>query len=159
MIISKNSAVYFQYSLSDETGDIIDASPENEPMAYLQGHNSIIPGLEKEMEGKKSGDVMVVTVEPKEAYGERKEEMVQQIPRESFKAEDIKIGMRFEATTPNGAVSVVVADLTDETVTVDGNHPLAGKKLTFDVRISDVREATKEELTHGHIHGPGGHQH
>jgi len=159
MIISKNSAVYFQYSLSDETGDIIDASPENEPMAYLQGHNSIIPGLEREMEGKKSGDVMVVTVEPKEAYGERKEEMVQQIPRESFKAEDIKIGMRFEATTPNGAVSVVVADLTDETVTVDGNHPLAGKKLTFDVRISDVREATKEELTHGHIHGPGGHQH
>ncbi|MFT6300713.1 MAG: FKBP-type peptidyl-prolyl cis-trans isomerase SlyD [Saprospiraceae bacterium] len=159
MIISKNSAVYFQYSLSDETGDIIDASSENEPMAYLQGHNSIIPGLEKEMEGKKSGDVMVVTVEPKEAYGERKEEMVQQIPRESFKAEDIKIGMRFEATTPNGAVSVVVADLTDETVTVDGNHPLAGKKLTFDVRISDVREATKEELTHGHIHGLGGHQH
>lgn len=159
MIISKNSAVYFQYSLSDETGDTIDASPENEPMAYLQGHNNIIPGLEKEMEGKKSGDVMVVTVEPKEAYGERKEEMVQQIPRESFKAEDIKIGMRFEATTPNGAVSVVVADLTDETVTVDGNHPLAGKKLTFDVRISDVREATKEELTHGHIHGPGGHQH
>ena len=159
MIISKNSAVYFQYSLSDETGDTIDASPENEPMAYLQGHNNIIPGLEKEMEGKKAGDVMVVTVEPKEAYGERKEEMVQKIPRESFKAEDIKIGMRFEATTPNGAVSVVVADLTDETVTVDGTHPLAGKKLTFDVRISDVREATKEELTHGHIHGPGGHQH
>ena len=159
MLISKNSVVYFHYSLSDETGNVIDSSAEGEPLPYIQGHNNIIPGLEKAMEGKESGEVMVVTVEPKEAYGERQEQMVQQIPRSSFKAEDIKVGMRFEATTPNGAVSAIVTDLTEETVTVDGNHALAGKTLTFDIRITEVREATKEELAHGHVHGPGGHEH
>jgi len=159
MIISKNSAVYFNYSLSDENGDVIDSSPEDKPMPYLQGHNNIIPGLEKAMEGKKSGDVMVVTVEAKDAYGERKEQMVQQIPRESFKAEDIKVGMRFEATTPKGKLSVVVTELTDKLVSVDGNHQLAGKKLTFDVRIMDVRKATEEEISHGRIHGVGAVEH
>lgn len=159
MIISKNSAVYFHYSLSDENGSVIDASPEDSPMPYLQGHNNIIPGLEKAMEGKKSGDVMVVTVEAKDAYGERQEQMVQKIPRESFKAEDIKVGMRFEATTPKGKLSVAVIELTEKNVTVDGNHQLAGKKLTFDVRITDVRKATEEEVSHGYIHGSGGAQH
>ena len=159
MLISKNSAVYFHYSLSDETGNVIDSPTEGKPLPYIQGHNNIIPGLEKAMEGKASGEVMVVTVEPKEAYGERQDQMVQQIPRSSFQVEDMKVGMRFEATTPNGAVSVVVTDLTEKTVTVDGNHALAGKKLTFDIRITEVREATKEELAHGHVHGPGGHEH
>ena len=146
MIISQNSTVLFHYSLSDKSGNKIDSSPADEPLSYIHGHGKIIPGLEKAMEGKKSGDVMIVTIDPKDAYGERQEQMVQQIPRANFKAEDIKVGMRFEATTPNGAVSVVVTGLTEETVTVDGNHALAGKTLTFDIRIAEVQEATKEEI-------------
>ena len=146
MIISQNSSVLFHYSLSDKSGNKIDSSPADEPLAYIHGQGKIIPGLEKAMEGKKSGDVMIVTIEPKDAYGERQEQMVQQIPRANFKAEDIKVGMRFEATTQNGPASVVVTDLTEETVTVDGNHPLAGKTLTFDIRIAEVKEATKDEI-------------
>ena len=159
MNIQNNSAVSFHYKLTDDDGINIDSSEGKEPLGYLHGAGNIIPGLEKAMEGKKSGDVMIVTIKPKDAYGERQEKMVQQIPRASFQAEDIKVGMRFEATTPNGAVSVVVTGLTEETVTVDGNHALAGKTLTFDIRITEVREATEEELAHGHVHGPGGHEH
>lgn len=159
MIISENAAVLFHYTLTDEEGNQLDSSKGKDPLAYLHGHKNIIPGLEQAMEGKKEGDVMVVTIEPADAYGERQEQMVQQVPRKSFQAEDINVGMRFEAQTPNGALTVVVTEVTDETVTVDGNHPLAGKALTFDVRINSVREATEEELTHGHIHGAGDHQH
>lgn len=160
MIISENAAVLFHYTLTDETGTQLDSSKGKAPLAYLHGHNNIIPGLEKEMEGKKAGDVMVVTIEPADAYGERQEQMVQEVPRKSFQADDITVGMRFEAKTPSGeALSVVITDVNDETVTVDGNHPLAGKALTFDVRIEDVREATEEELTHGHAHGADDQQH
>jgi len=159
MIISENAAVLFHYTLTDEEGNQLDSSKGKDPLAYLHGHKNIIPGLEQEMEGKQAGDVMVVTIAPADAYGERQEQMVQEVPRKTFQADDINVGMRFEAQTPNGALTVVVTGVTDETVTVDGNHPLAGKELTFDVRIDSVREATEEELTHGHVHGAGGHQH
>lgn len=160
MIISENAAVLFHYTLTDENGTQLDSSKGKDPLAYLHGHNNIIPGLENAMEGKQAGDVMVVTIEPADAYGERQEQMVQEVPRKSFQADDIKVGMRFEAQSPNGgSLSVVITEVTDETVTVDGNHPLAGKALTFDVRIDSVREASEEELTHGHVHGAGGHQH
>lgn len=159
MIISENAAVLFHYTLTDGEGNQLDSSKGKDPLAYLHGHKNIIPGLEKEMEGKQAGDVMVVTIAPADAYGERQEQMVQEVPRKTFQADDINVGMRFEAQTANGSVTVVVTGVTDETVTVDGNHPLAGKELTFDVRIDSVREATEEELTHGHVHGAGGHQH
>jgi FKBP-type peptidyl-prolyl cis-trans isomerase SlyD len=159
MIISENAAVLFHYTLTDEGGNQLDSSKGKDPLAYLHGHKNIIPGLEQEMEGKQAGDVMVVTIAPADAYGERQEQMVQEVPRKTFQADDIHVGMRFEAQTPNGPLTVVVTGVTDETVTVDGNHPLAGKELTFDVRIDSVREATEEELTHGHVHGAGGHQH
>lgn len=159
MIISENAAVLFHYTLTDEEGTQLDSSKGKEPLAYLHGHKNIIPGLEQAMEGKQADDVMVVTVEAADAYGEFQEQMIQEVPRKTFQADDINVGMRFEAQTPNGPMSVVVTEVTDETVTVDGNHPLAGKTLTFDVRIDTVREATEEELTHGHVHGAGGHQH
>jgi FKBP-type peptidyl-prolyl cis-trans isomerase SlyD len=159
MIISENAAVLFHYTLTDEEGTQLDSSKGKEPLAYLHGHKNIIPGLEQAMEGKQAGDVMVVNIEAADAYGELQEQMIQEVPRKTFQADDITVGMRFEAQTPNGPVSVVVTAVTDETVTVDGNHPLAGKALNFDVRIDTVREATEEELTHGHIHGAGGHQH
>lgn len=159
MIISENVVVLFHYSLTDENGNELDSSTDKDPLAYIHGHKNIIPGLEKELDGKKEGDVMVVTIEAAEAYGERQEQMIQEVPRASFQVEEMTVGMRFEAQTPNGPVSVVVTNVTDDMVTVDGNHPLAGKDLTFDVKIDSVREATEEELEHGHVHGPGGHQH
>ena len=159
MIISENAVVLFHYTLTDEEGNELDSSTGKDPLAYIHGHKNIIPGLEKAMEGKKEGDVMIETIEAAEAYGERQEQMIQQVPRASFQTEDMQVGMRFEAQTPNGPVSVIVTELTDEIVTVDGNHPLAGKALTFDVKINTVREASEEELAHGHVHGKGGHQH
>lgn len=159
MIISENAVVLFHYTLTDAEGNQLDSSTGQDPLAYVHGHKNIIPGLEKALEGKQAGDVMVVTIEAAEAYGERQEQMVQEVPRTSFQVEEMEPGMRFEAQTPNGPVSVVVTNVTEELVTVDGNHPLAGKDLTFDVKIDSVREASEEELSHGHVHGPGGHQH
>ncbi|HEB27681.1 MAG TPA: peptidylprolyl isomerase [Porticoccus sp.] len=159
MIISENAVVLFHYTLTDERGTELDSSTGKDPLAYIHGHKNIIPGLEKELDGKTAGDVMIVTIKAAEAYGERQEKMVQEVPRASFQVEEMTVGMRFEAKTPNGPVSVIVADVTDDMVTVDGNHPLAGKDLTFDVKVDTVREASEEELEHGHVHGPGGHQH
>jgi FKBP-type peptidyl-prolyl cis-trans isomerase SlyD len=159
MIISENAVVLFHYTLTDESGNELDSSTGKDPLAYMHGHKNIIPGLEKELDGKTAGDVMVVTIKAAEAYGEHQEKMVQEVPRTSFQVEEMTVGMRFEAQTPNGPLSVVVTGVTDDMVTVDGNHPLAGKDLTFDVKVDTVREASEEELEHGHVHGPGGHQH
>ena len=146
MIICKDATVSFQYSLADKDGNALDASPIDEPLTYIHGQNAIIPGLERELEGKKIGDVLIVNVKAKDAYGERQEQMVQKIPRSNFQGQEMKIGMRFEAKISTGSLSVVVKELTDEEVTVDGNHALAGKDLTFDVRIVDVRETTEKEI-------------
>ena len=146
MIICKDATVSFQYSLADKDGNALDASPIDEPLTYIHGQNAIIPGLERELEGKKIGDVLIVNVKAKDAYGERQEQMVQKIPRSNFQGQEIKVGMRFEAKISTGSLSVVVKELTDEEVTVDGNHALAGKDLTFDVRIVDVRETTEKEI-------------
>ena len=146
MIICKDATVSFQYSLTDKDGNALDASPIDKPLTYIHGQNAIIPGLERELEGKKIGDVLIVNIKAKDAYGERQEQMVQKIPRSNFQGQEIKVGMRFEAKISTGSLSVVVKELTDEEVTVDGNHALAGKDLTFDVRIVDVRETTEKEI-------------
>ena len=161
MTITENSAVSFHYRLTDNQGQEIDSSAGQDPLAYLHGAGNIIPGLEKALEGKSVGDQMVVEVSAEEGYGPVQKELIQEVPRSSFQGVDsIEVGMQFEAQTgQGGAVPVTVTLVTDETVTVDGNHPLAGKDLNFDVTIADVREATAEELEHGHIHGPGGHNH
>lgn len=161
MTIKENSAVSFHYTLTDDDGQQLDSSAGKEPLAYLHGAGNIIPGLESALEGKSVGDAMVVDVIAAEGYGEIQNELIQEVPRASFQGVDeIEVGMQFEAQTgEGGTVPVTVVAVTDEIVTVDGNHPLAGKNLYFDVSIEDVRDASVEELEHGHVHGPGGHNH
>jgi FKBP-type peptidyl-prolyl cis-trans isomerase SlyD len=160
MTIKENSAVSFHYTLTDDAGQTIDSSAGQEPLAYLHGAGNIIPGLENALEGKAVGDQLNVSVAAEEGYGPVQEELVQDVPRSSFQGvENIEIGMQFEAQTgQGGTVPVTVTAVTDETVTVDGNHPLAGKSLNFDVTIEDVRDATAEELEHGHVQGAGAPQ-
>jgi FKBP-type peptidyl-prolyl cis-trans isomerase SlyD len=155
MKIQNNSAVSFHYTLTDDDGIRIDSSEGQEPLGYLHGAGNIIPGLEKALEGKTIGDSLTVAVTAAEGYGEVQKELIQEVPKEAFQGIDtIEVGMQFEAQTgQGGTVPVTVIDVTDDLVTVDGNHPLAGKNLNFDVSIEDVREATEEELANGHVNG------
>lgn len=159
--INNNQVVQFHYTLKDDEGNIIDQSPEGQPFAYLHGYQNIIPGLEAQLVGKAVGDKFTASVEPADAYGEFDDAAVQEVPRENFQGVDnIQAGMQFQSQTEDGHVMLVtVKDVQDDMVIVDANHPLAGKKLHFDVEIADIREATPEELQHGHAHGAGGHHH
>ncbi|MDX1442929.1 MAG: peptidylprolyl isomerase [Gammaproteobacteria bacterium] len=160
MQISEKKVASIHYTLKNDAGDVLDTSSGRDALAYLHGANNIIPGLEKALEGKGAGDKVEVTVEPGEAYGERQESLVQEVPREAFQGVDeIKEGMQFQAQGPQGPVLVTVKAVADDKVTIDGNHPLAGETLHFDVEVSDVRDATDEELEHGHVHGAGGVEH
>lgn len=160
MQIADQKVVSIHYTLRDPEGQVIDSSEGNEPLVYLHGASNIIPGLEKELVGKAVGDKLQVTVSPEEGYGESHAEMIQEVPRDAFQGvEDIQVGMRFEAQSNQGPISVVVTGVSDETVTVDGNHPLAGMTLAFDVEVVDIRDASAEEVEHGHAHGAGGHSH
>ena len=160
MQIGPNSVVSIHYKLSNDAGEILDASADGQPLIYLHGAHNIIPGLEKQLQGKKIGDALTVTVQPEEGYGVHQSELVQQVPREAFpESSALAIGMRFSAESDGGHVSVVVTAVSDTTVTVDGNHPLAGVVLNFDVSIADIRDATAEEIAHGHAHAPGHHHH
>lgn len=153
MLIGQNSVVSIQYTLKNDSGDVMDQSPEGEPLVYLHGASNIIPGLEKELTGKVAGAEFQARIEPEEAYGQHNPEMIQEVPRTAFPADtEIAPGMRFNAQSPNGPVTVLVAAVAEETVTVDGNHPLAGQTLHFEGKIEEVREATSEEVDHGHVH-------
>lgn len=157
MQISEQKVALIHYTLTNDAGEVLDKSEVNEPLVYLHGAGNIIPGLESALAGKQAGDTLNVVVAAAEAYGERHDGLVQEVPRDAFQGvEDIQAGMRFQAQTDNGPVSVVVSSVTEQTVTVDGNHPLAGQQLTFDVEVVAVREANQEELAHGHPHGPAG---
>lgn len=160
MKIQNNSAVSFHYTLTDDDGIRIDSSEGQEPLGYLHGGGNIIPGLEKALEGKTTGDSLTVAVKAAEGYGEVQKELIQEVPREAFQGIDtIEVGMQFEAQTgQGGTVPVTVIDVTNDLVTVDGNHPLAGKNLNFDVSIEDVREATEEELANGHVNSLAGEE-
>ena len=158
MQISENSVVSFHYTLTDSTGKVIDSSQGNEPLTYLHGVGQIVPGLENALVGKTAGDKLDVEVAAEDGYGEHQEFMVQQVPREAFQGVDvIEPGMQFQAQTPQGGMTVTVTAVDDATVTVDGNHPLAGQVLFFAVEVVSVREASAEEREHGHVHGAGGH--
>jgi FKBP-type peptidyl-prolyl cis-trans isomerase SlyD len=156
--IKKDSVVLFDYTLKDDGGEVIDNSSPGEPLAYLHGHGNLVAGLERELEGKDAGDKLSVKVAPAEGYGEHSKDLIQKVPRRSLKGlAKITVGMRLHAQTAEGPRAVTVTAVTGDMVTLDGNHPLAGKNLNFDIQIVDVRDATEEELAHGHIHGPGGH--
>jgi FKBP-type peptidyl-prolyl cis-trans isomerase SlyD len=158
LAIKKDSVVSFQYTLKDDAGEIIDSSEPSEPLAYLHGHGNLVPGLERELEGKNAGDKLNVRISPTDGYGEYSKDLVQKVPRRSLKGiAKITVGMRLHAQTAQGQRAVTVTNVIGDMVTIDANHPLAGKNLNFDIDISDVREPTEDELAHGHVHGPGGH--
>lgn len=164
MTITKDHVVSFDYKLTNSRAELLDSSADSGPLSYLHGYAHIIPGLEKALEGRKSGHTLNVVVPPVEAYGLRDERRMGQVERSIFPAgADIQPGMRFRASSQNGSDLVVVVAVEGDTITVDANHPLAGETLTFDVTIRDVRPATAEELSHGHVHGEGccggGHNH
>ena len=160
MKIAENTVVLIDYKLTGNDGAVIDTSEGAGPLAYLHGAGNIIEGLEDALLGKEVGDDVQASIEPAKAYGERNEDMRQEVPKELFGGVDnIEIGMQFESETDQGPVMVTVIEINDEMVVVDGNHPLAGTHLNFDVTIREVREASEEELQHGHVHGEGGHHH
>lgn len=152
MQISENCAVFIHYTLSDDSGEQIDSSSGQEPLSYVHGANSLIPGLEKALAGKSEGEQVQVTVPPEEAFGEVNPELVQSVPKQAFEGVDeVKPGMQFGIQGPGGQTHrVTVNEVHDETVLIDGNHPLAGKVLHFDVSVEQVREATAEEIAQGH---------
>jgi FKBP-type peptidyl-prolyl cis-trans isomerase SlyD len=160
MQIGERTVASFNYTLTNDAGTVIDSSNGREPLTYLHGAGNIVPGLEKEMAGHKAGDAFNVTVAPEEGYGMPNPMMVQVVPREAFQGVDtLEVGMEFQAQTPQGPMSVAIAKIDGDEVTVDGNHPLAGQTLHFAIEVTEVRDASLEELTHGHVHGPGGHHH
>lgn len=154
MKIANNSVATIHYTLKNADGEVLDTSENQEPMHYLHGANNIVAGLEKALDGKSSGDSLSVVVQPAEGYGEYNPELIQELPKDMFTGVDtIEVGMEFHAQTPDGGMQIIeVKSIDGDTVTVDGNHPMAGQTLHFDVEITDVREATKDELEHGHVH-------
>lgn len=160
MKIAEQKVVSIHYTLTDESGTVLDSSSGGDPLAYLHGFGNIVPGLENALSGKAQGEKMKVTVAPEDGYGARDDRLVQEVPKSAFQGvPDVAPGMQFQAQGPQGARLVVVTAVAGDTVTVDANHPLAGQTLHFDVEVAEVRDATEEELEHGHVHGAGGHHH
>ncbi len=158
MQVADNMAVSIHYTLTNDDGEVLDSSIGDEALVYLHGVGNIIPGLEKALHGKVAGDKFNVRIAPEDAYGELMEDMIQVISRDMFEGIDnIEVGMQFNADVSSGSGVVTVVNIEDDDITIDGNHPLAGLALTFDVEVVDVRAATQEETAHGHIHGAGCH--
>lgn len=157
MRIAANTVAAFDYTLSNAQGEELDTSRGAEPLEYLHGAGNIIPGLERELEGLRTGEEKSVVVQPADGYGLRDARLLVSVPRERFETDDtIEVGMRFHAETPEGVRVMTVTAVTPENVTLDGNHPLAGEVLHFSVRIAAVREASSHEISHGHPHREGG---
>ncbi len=160
MKIAKNTVVSIAYQVRTQDSVLVDEAPANQPLEYLQGHNNLIIGLENALEGKEVGDKFEVRVQPEEGYGEYNENMVQRVPKEVFQGVDeVVVGMRFLADTDIGPVPVVITEVDGDEVVVDGNHMLAGQELHFTVEVVGTREATLEEIAHGHVHGAHDHHH
>ena len=146
MEIADARVASIHYTLTDDAGKVIDKSPDSQPLAYFHGAGNIVPGLEKALAGKKAGDSLKVEVKPEEGYGLRNDSLVQQVPRSSFHGvERIEPGMQFRANTERGPLLVTVVEAGDEHITIDGNHPLAGRTLHFDIEVASVREASEQE--------------
>ena len=160
MQIGDQKIVTLHYTLTDNEGRVIDKSDDGS-FAYLHGARNIIPGLENALAGRSAGEQVNVSVAPEEGYGARDDSMLQQVPKNMFEdGSQIAVGSQFHAQGPNGEMLIVtVMEIHDEHVVVDGNHPLAGVELNFDVTVVDVRDASSEEIEHGHVHGPEGHHH
>jgi FKBP-type peptidyl-prolyl cis-trans isomerase SlyD len=156
MQITKNKVASIHYTLRDNDGAVIDSSEGREPLNYLHGAGNLIPGMEEGLEGKSKGAKFELKIQPEKGYGEKDENLVQKVPRSAFGGQEIQNGMRF-STNQGGVVTVTHVGL--DSITVDANHPLAGVELNFAVEVMDVRDASSEEIAHGHVHGPEGHHH
>jgi FKBP-type peptidyl-prolyl cis-trans isomerase SlyD len=156
MRVSKETVVGIEYTLKDDKGNVLDTSAGHGPMEYLHGASNIIPGLEQGLEGLTAGDAKVVVVQPADAYGEYSEKLIQRVPLDRFGANKVEIGMRFHAETNLGMRVLVIRHVDEQEAVLDGNHELAGKTLTFDVKVVSVRAAELTELAHGHPHQAGG---
>lgn len=161
MPIQQHSVVSFHYTVVDNDSDqLIDSSENKEPLTYLHGASNIVAGLEQALEGRAVSESFEVTVAPADAYGERVADKVKTVPRNLFDNNDkLEAGVKVTAETESGPVHFIITEVTGETVTVDGNHPLAGRSLRFNVSVKSIREASDEEIAHGHVHGPEGHNH
>ena len=159
MKIEKDRVVQFHYAVSEQGAAPVESSEGGEPLAILAGHGNIIPGLEKAMEGHEAGDKFAVDVPAADAYGEKREGLTQRVPKKHFGEQRLAPGMQVVLNTNVGPRAVTIEKVGMSVVDVDLNHPMAGKDLHFDIEIVDVREASAEELEHGHVHGEGGHQH
>lgn len=158
-MIKENDVVYIQYTLTNREGEVLEHPTS--PIPYLHGHHNIFPALERALEGKSEGDRVAVDLPPSEAFGEIREDLRRVETRDSFPDDaDLREGSQFEGELPTGEVALfTVVGLEDNKVFLDGNHPLAGQDLHFNVEIKSVRQASNEELEHGHVHGEGGHHH
>ncbi|MCO7262574.1 peptidylprolyl isomerase [Dickeya zeae] len=160
MKVAKDLVVSLAYQVRTEDGVLVDESPVSAPLDYLHGHGSLISGLEKALEGRDVGERFDVSVGANDAYGEYDDNLVQRVPKDVFVGVDeLQVGMRFLADTDQGPVPVEITEVQDDHVVVDGNHMLAGQNLKFNVEVVAIREATEEELAHGHVHGAHDHDH
>jgi len=160
MQVADNLAVSIHYTLTNDEGEVIDTSEGDEALAYLHGYGNIISGLESALTGKSVGDKFKVRIDAEDAYGEIEDDRVQIVSMEMFEGVDeLEVGMQFHADVTSGPGVITIINIDGDDITIDGNHPLAGVPLTFDVEVVDIRPATDEEISHGHIHGAGGHHH
>ncbi|AEG01188.1 FKBP-type peptidyl-prolyl cis-trans isomerase [Methylomonas methanica] len=155
MQITDKTAVSFHYTLTNPSGEQLDSSRGEEPLLYLHGAGNIIAGLEAALAGKSTGDSFSVTIPPEDGYGELAPEMVQVVSKKMFEGMDVEVGMQFHADVSHGSGIITITEIDGDDVTIDGNHPLAGETLIFDVEVVDVRPATDDEMAHGHVHGAG----
>lgn len=160
MKVSENKVVIIHFSLKNGHGELLDTTEGEDPMAYIHGMGQMVPGLEKALENKMTGDKIQIKLAPEDGYGVYKKEWVQNFPLSEFGEQDkVTVGAEFEIETEHGFKVGTVIEIKGDEVVTDFNHPLADETLDFDVTIVDIREPTKAELSHGHVHGPGGHHH
>lgn len=160
MTIANQRVVSFHFTLKDPSGKVLETSNGAEPLVYLHGSGGIVPGLEQALEGRKVGDKFDVTLPPEKAYGQRDERLVQTVPKSQFPdPERLQPGMQFQVNSQAGPMILTVREVKANEVIIDGNPELAGMTLQFNIEILEVRDASQEELAHGHAHGPGGHHH
>ena len=161
MALAQNKVVTMNYTLKDDQGNIIQTTNNSRPFQFLSGNQQILPKLESEIDAMIIGSKKNVKIAAAEAYGEYSKQAIQQVKKESFPADvDLKVGMEFVSNSPEGhQMPFVIKEIKNEEITVDFNHPLAGMDLEFDVELIDIRNATPEEMQHGHVHGPDGHHH
>jgi len=160
MIIAKDKVVSIHYTLTNDDNEVLDSSEGRDPLAYIHGHGYLIAGLEDQLNGRKAGDALDAKVKPEDGYGLRDDNLVHKVAKANFKGDgEVTAGMQVKVETNSGPKIAVVRSVVGEEVVLDLNHPLAGVNLTFAVNVVEVRDATAEELDHGHVHGPGGHQH